>query len=60
VGEGRSGLSVFVFLEEILGQDAASDDKELSLAKLVVGGGGGNFAQFKAMASHGALRASGY
>jgi hypothetical protein len=54
-----SSLSVFGFLEEILGQDAAADDKELSLAKLVVGGGGRNFAQFKAMASHGAVRARG-
>jgi hypothetical protein len=50
-----SGLSVFDFLLGILRQDEAADDKELSLAKLVVDGGGRNFAQFKAVGSHGAL-----
>jgi hypothetical protein len=50
-----SDRSVFDFLQGILGQDEAADDRELSLAKLVVGGGGRNFAQFKAVGSHGGL-----
>jgi hypothetical protein len=51
-----SALSVFDFLEGILARDAQRDDRDLSLAKLAVGGGGRNFAQFKALAGHGELR----